>query len=82
VQGGVVVALRDWSGKSLGALREPWSLYTVEGLLDAVAQSARRVDVLGSAPDLHPPAFRASKEFAMSEASRPFLTAQERPRRL
>ncbi len=51
MQGGVVVALRDTSGKSLGALREPWSLYTVEGLFDAVAQSARRVDLLQVAYD-------------------------------
>jgi uncharacterized protein DUF6174 len=51
VRGGVVVALRDTSGKSLGALREPWSLYTVEGLFDAVAQSARRVDLLQVAYD-------------------------------
>jgi hypothetical protein len=43
---GVIVALRDTAGKSAGPVREPWSLYTVEGLFDAVEQSARRVDVL------------------------------------
>lgn len=51
VRGGVAVALRDTSGKSMGKPREPWSLYTVEGLFDAVAQSARRSDVLEVAYD-------------------------------
>jgi Family of unknown function (DUF6174) len=51
VRNGVAVALRDTLGKSLGAPREPWSLYTVEGLFDAVEQSARRDDVLDVAYD-------------------------------
>jgi hypothetical protein len=51
VRHGVVVALRDTSGKSMGEPREPWSLYTVEGLFDAVAQTARRSDVLEVAYD-------------------------------
>jgi hypothetical protein len=46
VRSGIAVALRDTSGKSLGEPREPWSLYTVEGLFDAVEQGARRSDVL------------------------------------
>lgn len=46
VRGGVAVGLRDTTGKSMGKPREPWSLYTVEGLFDAVEQSAKRVDVL------------------------------------
>ncbi len=44
VRGGVIVALRDTTGKSIGKPREPWSLYTVEGLFDA--WSVRRL-VLG-----------------------------------
>ena len=44
-------ALRDTSGKSMGEPREPWSLYTVEGLFDAVAQTVRRSDVLEVAYD-------------------------------
>src|SRR4051812_11494050 len=51
VRNGVVTALRDTLGKSLGAVREPWSLYTVEGLFDAVEQGARRDDVLEVAYD-------------------------------
>jgi hypothetical protein len=46
VRGNIPVALRDTSGKSLGTPREPWSLYTVEGLFDAVEQGARRNDVV------------------------------------
>ena len=46
VRGNTLVALRDTSGKSLGTPREPWSLYTVEGLFDAVEQGARRNDVV------------------------------------
>jgi len=46
VRGGVAVRLYDTTGKSLGAPREPWSLYTVEGLFDAVEQGAKRVDVI------------------------------------
>jgi uncharacterized protein DUF6174 len=46
VRGGVAVALRDTTGKSMGAPREPWSVYTVEGLFDAVAQTARSSDVV------------------------------------
>ena len=51
VRGGVAVRLYDTTGKSLGAPREPWSLYTVEGLFDGVEQSARRVDALEVAYD-------------------------------
>jgi len=51
VRSGVAVALRDTSGKAMGAPREPWSVYTVEGLFDAVEQSARRSDVLEVAYD-------------------------------
>jgi len=46
VHNGVIVALRDTSGKSLGAVREPWSAYTVEGLFDAVEQGVQHSDVL------------------------------------
>jgi uncharacterized protein DUF6174 len=46
VRGNILVALRDTSGQSLGTPREPWSLYTVEGLFDAVEQGARRNDVV------------------------------------
>ena len=51
VRGGVAVALRDTTGKSMGAPREPWSAYTVEGLFDVVAQTARRSDVVQVAYD-------------------------------
>jgi uncharacterized protein DUF6174 len=51
VRRGVIVALWDTAGKPLGKPREPWSLYAVEGLFDAVAQSAKRVDVLEVAYD-------------------------------
>lgn len=46
VRGGVAVGLTDTLGNSMGKPREPWSLYTVEGLFNAVEQSARRSDVL------------------------------------
>ena len=48
---GVAVALRDTTGKSLGAPREPWSIYTVEGLFDAVEQGVRSNDVFQVAYD-------------------------------
>ena len=51
VRGGVAVRLYDTTGKALGAPREPWSLYTVEGLFDNVEQSTRWVDVLEVAYD-------------------------------
>jgi len=51
VRGGVAVALRDTSGKSMGKPREPWSLYTVEGLFDAVEHGARGSDMLEVAYD-------------------------------
>jgi hypothetical protein len=51
VRGGVAVALRDTTGKSMGAPREPWSAYTVEGLFDVVAQTARSSDVVQVAYD-------------------------------
>jgi len=46
VKGGVLVALEDTSGNPMGAPREPWSLYTVEGLFAAVEESVRRDDVV------------------------------------
>jgi hypothetical protein len=46
VRGGVAKALRDTTGRPFGRVREPWSNYTVEGLFDAVEQSARRSDVV------------------------------------
>lgn len=46
VRRGVAVGLRDTTGRQFGALREPWSKYTVEGLFDAVEQGARRSDVI------------------------------------
>ena len=46
VRGGVATALRDTAGRSFGKVREPWSAYTVEGLFDAVEQSAQRSDVV------------------------------------
>ena len=46
VRGGVAAALRDTIGRNFGKVREPWSNYTVEGLFDAVEQSARRSDVV------------------------------------
>lgn len=51
VRSGVPAALRDTLGKSMGAPQEPWSLYTVEGLFDAVEQGARRDDVFEVAYD-------------------------------
>lgn len=51
VRGGVIVALQDTMGKSIGKPREPWSLYTVEGLFDAVERGARRSDVIQVAYD-------------------------------
>ena len=58
VRRGRVVALFDTAGKSLGTPREPWSLYTVEGLFDAVEQAARNNDVVQVAydPRYHYPA--------------------------
>jgi hypothetical protein len=46
VHHGVAVELRDTTGRGFGPLREPWSIYTVEGLFDAVEQAARRSDVV------------------------------------
>jgi len=91
VQGGIAVALRDTSGKSLGAPREPWSLYTVEGLFDAVAQSARSVDLLQVAYDPqygYPAMIRGDSKLGLPDdwwwvkASRLTPSAQARPRRL
>lgn len=53
VRGGVIVALWDTTGKSMGKPREPWSIYTVDGLFDAVEQSAGRSRVLDVAYDPH-----------------------------
>lgn len=46
VENGVAVQLRDTTGHGFGKLREPWSLYTVETLFDAVEQGARRDDII------------------------------------
>ena len=46
VRNGAAVALLDTTGRSAGAVREPWSAYTVEGLFDAVEHSARSHDVV------------------------------------
>lgn len=46
VRGGVAVALRDTAGRPFGAVREPWSLYTVEGLFDAIERAAGGADVV------------------------------------
>ena len=46
-----MTALRDTTGKSLGAPREPWSLYPVDSLFAAVENGARRLDVLEVAYD-------------------------------
>lgn len=51
VRGGVVTALRDTTGKSLGKPREPWSRYTVDSLFAAVEQGARGLDVIEVAYD-------------------------------
>jgi hypothetical protein len=46
VRDGHPVALRDTTGRSMGAPREPWSRYTVEGLFDFLERAARTYDVL------------------------------------
>jgi Family of unknown function (DUF6174) len=46
VRHGVAVELRDTTGRKFGPLREPWSVYTVEGLFDLVEQAARRNDMV------------------------------------
>jgi hypothetical protein len=51
VQRGVAVALRDTTGKPMGAPREPWSAYTVEGLFESAVQAARSSDVVEVAYD-------------------------------
>jgi hypothetical protein len=51
VRHGAITALRDTLGKSLGAVREPWSLYSVEGLFDAAEQGIQRDDVIQIAYD-------------------------------
>lgn len=51
VRQGVAAQLRDTTGRGFGRVREPWSIYTVEGLFDAVEQSARRSDILEVAYD-------------------------------
>jgi len=54
VRQGVATALRDTTGRGFGPLREPWSVYTVEGLFDMVEQVARNSDMVEVAYD---PAF-------------------------
>ncbi len=51
VRGGVAVALRDTTGRPFGAVREPWSLYTVEGFFDAIERAVQRADVVGATYD-------------------------------
>lgn len=51
VRGGVVVALRDTLGQSMGKPREPWSGNTVDKLFDAVERGARSDDVFTVAYD-------------------------------
>lgn len=51
VRRGVAAQLRDTTGRAYGKLREPWSLYTVEALFDAVEQGARGNDILEVAYD-------------------------------
>ena len=46
VRNRVAAELRDTTGRRFGALREPWSIYTVEGLFDLVEQAARGNDML------------------------------------
>ena len=46
IRGGILVALEDTTGKRMGDPREPWSLYTVEGLFAAVEENVRRSDVV------------------------------------
>ncbi len=46
VRGGVVVALRDTSGRSAGPPREPWSAYTVEGMFDLIEHAVEKDDIL------------------------------------
>ena len=46
VRRGAIVQLLDTLGHPAGAVREPWSLYTVDGLFDAVAEGLRRDDVI------------------------------------
>jgi hypothetical protein len=51
VRGGVAAQLRDTAGRAMGPMREPWSIYTVEGLFDLVEQAARGSDILEVAYD-------------------------------
>src|SRR5712692_7435973 len=46
VRGGIIAQLLDTLGNRAGAPREPWSLYTVDGLFAAVAEGLRRDDVI------------------------------------
>jgi hypothetical protein len=46
VRGGLPVALRDTLGAPAGAVREPWSRYTIDGLFDAAEEAARQDDVV------------------------------------
>ena len=51
VRRGVTVSMHDTTGKSLGAPREPWSLYTVDSLFVVVEHGARSLDVIEVAYD-------------------------------
>lgn len=53
VRGGKITQLLDTLGKPAGPVREPWSLYTVDALFDAVEQGLRRDDVIAVAYDPH-----------------------------
>src|SRR3989475_10279370 len=46
VRGGIIAQLLDTLGNPAGAPREPWSLYTVDGLVDAVGEGLRRDGVI------------------------------------
>lgn len=51
VRRGKITQLRDSAGKGMGPVREPWSLYSVEGLFDAVEQAVTRSDMVQVAYD-------------------------------
>ena len=51
VRHGSITALRDTTGKSLGAVREPWSLYPVDSLFAVVERGIQRDDLIQIAYD-------------------------------
>ena len=46
VRRGKAVALWDLAGKPFGAVREPWSRYTVDAMFDMIENAARKYDVI------------------------------------